>query len=215
MESKYKEKQEYDLINGEFKNGSKDDTYRKKSSIKEKIVGMFKKISGSIEDAWNSYIHISGRNLIYPILFFVGTIIYLEVILHLLIYRSIDMKIIYPVLFAMPLGILMGFITGLFKAFINKILLWVLTVSTCIIFNTQLVYFYVFKVFFSFQSIGMAGDTVSEFGSDILAAIKANIGGMLLLFLPLILLLFKTFLPALVVILLRNPWTRLLLRFFG
>jgi hypothetical protein len=44
-------------------------------------------------------------------------------------------------------------------------------------------------VFFSFQTIGMAGEAFNEFGKDILTAIKANIGGVILLLLPLILLL--------------------------
>ena len=160
----------------------------KQSSLKEKLKSLSKIVSNYMEGTWNSYINISGSNLLFPVLFFIGTLLYLEVILHLLIYRSVDMKIIYPLLFAIPLGIFLAFITGLFRSKTNKFLMWAITIGICIIFLTQLVYFSVFKVFFSFQSLSMAGDAISEFGADITTAIKANIGGMILLIIPLIIL---------------------------
>ncbi|MHB8129359.1 MAG: hypothetical protein ACYDEX_10205, partial [Mobilitalea sp.] len=160
----------------------------KQSSLKEKLKSCSKIVSNYMEGTWNSYINISGSNLLFPVLFFVGTLLYLELILHLLIYRSVEMKIIYPLLFAIPLGFLLAFITGLFRSKTNKVLMWAITIGICIIFLTQLVYFSVFKVFFSFQSLGMAGDAISEFGADITTAIKANIGGMILLIVPLIIL---------------------------
>ena len=125
------------------------------------------------------------NNLIYPFGFFTGTLIYLEVILHLLIYQRVDNKIIYPILFAFPFGLLLALLTGLFRAAINKVMMWVITALICLIFGIQLIYFYVFKVYFSFQSIGMAGDAFSEFGPDIATAVRHNISELLLLCLPL------------------------------
>lgn len=154
----------------------------------DKDDGKTKKIITRLKEGWNSYLHISENSLLLPVLFIIGTIIYLEVILHLLIYRSLDSKIIYPVLFAIPLGLILSFIAGLFRPIVNKIILWSFTALVCIVFSVQLVYYYVFKVYFSFQTLGMAGDAVAEFGSDVLKAIKANLGGLILMFLPLILL---------------------------
>lgn len=131
---------------------------------------------------------IPEENLLFPLLFFIGVIVYLEIIFHLLIYRRIDGKIIYPVLFAVPAGILFTLITGFFDKFINRIIMWLLTGITCLVFCLQLIYHYIFKVFFSFQSMGMADDAISEFGEDVNAAIRANIAPMLLLLLPLMLL---------------------------
>lgn len=142
-----------------------------------------------LKNAWNSYVDISGKNFLIPIFFMIGTVIYLELVFHLLIYRSIDDKIIYPVLFSIPFGLLIGFITGLFNRIINKILLWVITAVICLVFNVQLIYNYIFKVYFSFQTIGMAGDAVTEFWKQILTAVKANLLGVILLFLPFIVLI--------------------------
>ncbi|MDF2538579.1 MAG: hypothetical protein K0S76_1600 [Herbinix sp.] len=129
---------------------------------------------------------VPRRNFILPLLFFIGTFIYLEVVVHLLLYKSIDFKIIYPILFAIPAGTLCTVLTGFFHRMINKIIIWVITGFACLVFNVQLIYFSVFKVFFTFQSLGMAGDAFSEFGSDVVTAIKGNIFGMILLYVPLV-----------------------------
>lgn len=167
---------------------SKDSDSVKIEIEDEKEKGFIKKILHKLKAAWNGYISISKANLIYPMLFIIGTIIYLEVVAHCLIFQNLDITIICPILFAIPFGTLIGFITGLFSPIINKILLWIFTGIICLIFSLQLIYHYVFKVFFSFQSLGMAGDAVTNFGSDIVVAIKANIVGLLLLVLPLIVL---------------------------
>ncbi len=125
---------------------------------------------------------------LFTFLYFACLIIYLEVIFHFLIYRSFDSKIIYPILFAVPFGALLAFLTGLFSVKLNKLVLWILSAALCIIYLVQLVYFNVFKVFFSFQIMGMADDAISEFGSDVITAIKGNIGGLIILLLPLVLL---------------------------
>lgn len=166
-------------------NESKSD---KPISFKEKTAAFWKKHKCGLNEAWNSYIEISGGNFILPILFILGTVIYLEMVSHLINYRSLDIKMIYPVLFALAPGMLIGFITGLFRPLANRIILWFITSLTCLIFAVQLIYYYIFNVYFSLQSLGMAGDAVTQFGTDIVTALKANIWELLLIFLPLIVL---------------------------
>ncbi|HKL98811.1 MAG TPA: LTA synthase family protein [Mobilitalea sp.] len=120
-----------------------------------------------------------------PVIFFVSVIIYLEVVFHLMVYRSIDLKIMYPILFAIPFGLVISLFSGLFSKRINQFIMWIFTGLSCLVFGLQLVYFYVFKLFFSFQSLGMAGDAVNEFTSDVFEAISANILGLLLVLIPL------------------------------
>ena len=148
------------------------------------------KIISTLKKAWNSNVPISVENLLNPMLYMVITLAYLEIVLHFLIYRSIDLKIIYPVLFALPFGLLINFITGLFDERVNKILLWTITAITSIVFCIQLIYYYVFKVFFSFQSLGLAEDALTNFGTEAFEAIKLNIGGLILLLLPFFVLVF-------------------------
>ncbi len=132
----------------------------------------------------SSYI---GR-LWFPLFYFIGLIVYLEVVFHFLVFGSFDVKIIYPVLFALPFAVILTIITGVFSCRGRVAAIWLVSALICIIFQVQLIYHYVFKVFFTFQLLGMAGDAVTEFGRDILTAMKENIVGLALLLLPLILL---------------------------
>lgn len=133
----------------------------------------------------NKKIEIQANSLVYPFLYFTCLFIYLELILHLINYKSLDGKIIYPILFSLFYGAFFTLITGFFIKTVNLTAAWAVTGVTCLLFCVQLLYFYVFKVYFSFQSIGMAGDAISEFGSDILMAMKDNSIGLLLIFIPL------------------------------
>lgn len=155
-------------------------------TVQEKKIGS--KVVTAVETFWNNINPVPKRNFIIPFIFFSGTLIYLEILLHLLLYRNIDLRILYPILFALPISTLLTLFTGFFSKTINKIMMWAFTGITCLIFGVQLVYFNVFKVFFSFQSLSLAGDAMSEFGSDIITAIKASIVGVILILLPLLIL---------------------------
>ena len=159
------------------------------SDVKEErdIRFYYEKIKTYILDLLSKLKELGGskNNELIPLGFFLGLIIYLEFVLHLSLFRSIDDKIIYPIIFAVPAAVLCTIITGLFSKIWNQILFWAITLLTCLLFATQLIYYDLFKVFFSFQSMGMAGDAFSEFGTDILTAIRENIFGLLLVFLPL------------------------------
>jgi len=129
-------------------------------------------------------------NTIIPTLFFAGTLIYLEIITHWFNYKSIDGKIVFPVLFSIPVALLFTVLSGLFNRYGNITVMWILTGLSCLIFGVQLVYYNVFKVYFSFQTLGMANDAITEFRDEVNNAIRANIIPVLLVFLPLAVLYF-------------------------
>lgn len=123
-----------------------------------------------------------------PLFFFLTSLIYLELALHLIIYRSMDAKIIYPIIFTLPLAFLFTFLTGIFSWKANKIVMLITTGLICFIYGLQLVYYDVFKVFFSVQSLGMADDAIAGFGDQVGVAIWSNLPSLLIMFLPMALL---------------------------
>lgn len=127
-------------------------------------------------------------NTLYPMFFFIGTLVYLEILTHLYIFNSIDSRIIYPIIFAISMGMLFTLLSGAFDSYGNRLIMWFLTTITCLIFGLQLVYYRVFKVFFSFQTLGMARDAVLEFGDDVNNAINSNILPLITIMLPLFVL---------------------------
>lgn len=169
----------------------KDESVETQSDIKKPfdIKKQGKKFCKYINQKFNI---TTMRNLLYPIIFFVGMLLYFEIVTHLFIYNSIDSKIIFPIIFAFPVGLIFTILSGFFDKFVNTLIMWILATVSYIIFALQLVYYNVFKVFFSFQSLGMAGEAMTEFGEDFNNAIRSNIIPMVLLLLPLLVLYFLT-----------------------
>ncbi|MBH1940528.1 LTA synthase family protein [Mobilitalea sibirica] len=175
-------------VDNKLNEGSDETIAGTSDNLSEEASGARNKIKQVLKRGISFFRIKLKNNFSTPLIFFVGLIIYLELVLHLHFYRGIDSKIIYPFLYAVPIGILFTFLTGIFKRIVNIILMWFLTVITCLIFAVQLIYYSVFKVFFSFQTIGMADDAISEFGGDITTAIRDNIIVFLLILLPLLVL---------------------------
>lgn len=169
----------------------KDESVETQSDIKKPfdIKKQGKKFCKYINQKFNI---TTMRNLLYPIIFFVGMLLYFEIVTHLFIYNSIDSKIIFPIIFAFPVGLIFTILSGFFDKFVNTLIMWIVATVSYIIFALQLVYYNVFKVFFSFQSLGMAGEAMTEFGEDFNNAIRSNIIPMVLLLLPLLVLYFLT-----------------------
>lgn len=155
---------------------------------RDSSTGFFNEAKERLKIGWNREVNINVTNFFGALLYIIISIMYMEIIFHVLIYRSMNVKIIYPILFALPFGLLINFIIGLFPPKVNKALLWIAMAAITLVFCIQLIYFSIFKVFFSFQSVGLAGDAFTNFKKEIFVALKANMGGLILLFLPLLLL---------------------------
>lgn len=146
------------------------------------------KVSARVRADWDYIDKERRNNLLIPLVFFTGTLIYLEIISHLIIYSMMDSKIILAIVFALPVGIFLTLLVGVFNSKINKSLMLFLTGLICFYYGLQVTYYSLFKVYFSFQTLGMAGDAVSEFGSNVVDAIRDNISELILIAMPLLLL---------------------------
>lgn len=116
--------------------------------------------------------------ILYPVI--------LELIFHWIVFPKSPDSVAYLMYFAAFIGLCFYFVTGLFRPVINRILFYVFVAVAWIYFAVQLIYQYVFRVFFSFASLFAVGGDVLEFRRQIFNAIVANLGYLLLLLLPLV-----------------------------
>lgn len=121
------------------------------------------------------------KHVLFPAIF-----CYLEFMFHILVYKSIDITIIYPMLFGVVAGCVVDFWTSCFKNKINKMIGWIALIIGCLVFATQLVYNHIFKTFLSIYSVGQNGADVMEFWKEAVLGILAVLPGLLFLFLPLL-----------------------------
>ncbi len=122
--------------------------------------------------------------ILYPVI--------LELIFHWIVFPRSSDSVVYLAYFAAFIGLCLYFVTGLFPSVVNRVLFYVFVAAVWIYFAVQLIYQYVFRVFFSFASMFAVGGDVLQFRNQIFNAIVANLGYLLLLLLPLVLVVLSS-----------------------
>ncbi len=116
--------------------------------------------------------------------FYCGLWIYLEVMLHLVVFKGVGLRIIFPILFGTVFGTLYYLLGSLFPTAANR---WVglgLTLGTTIYFEVQLVYHCIFHSFLPVSQMVMGGAAVTNFSMQVLHGIFTNFHWVFLIFLP-------------------------------
>lgn len=126
--------------------------------------------------------------LLFSPLYFVFTFVFIETVFHIAEFR--DAQLVFPILFAVPAGVLFGIICDLFPEKVARVFRYVLSAAVMVIFGTQIVYFHSFRSFMSMGQVGMGGAVFTNFFSTIMYAIWECLPLLLLIFSPLLLLFF-------------------------
>lgn len=98
----------------------------------------------------------------FPVLFLVGSFIYMELLTHLSLYRSIDSTILYPVLWAVGLGCLSAMIVSLFPRKVNRVLVVILLVLGGLYCDLQIFCHDVTGSFFNLTAISESIQRMSQ-----------------------------------------------------
>ena len=123
------------------------------------------------------------------LLLFCCTSVYAELCLHLCVYRALDKRVIYLVLF----GLLGGVVCSLLTAYLPKVLRQIvgaLLITAQVLFaEVQLVYYGIFGNFMPISQVSMGENVIVNFNSQILYGIGKNLTAILLLLAPLIVMI--------------------------
>lgn len=120
---------------------------------------------------------------IFSLLYFIVTFAYIEIVFHITEFKNVS--VLFPVLFAIPSGILAGTVSNLFPEKIARILRYVISAAVMVLFCVQIVYFHSFQSFLSMSLLGMGDDVFTNFFQAIMLAIWECMIPILLTFLPL------------------------------
>lgn len=125
----------------------------------------------------------------YLFLFNYGILLLLEFIYGILTFENFSRSsIINVILFMLPIAIIITIITSLFKEKVNKIITYLIYGILGIWYNIYFVFEKIFDSFFSL-SVFKLSDQGLKFASNGVFGVLKNIYGVLLLFLPLILII--------------------------
>lgn len=152
------------------------------ASVEEKNLSASMPISGPVlrRTLWREW---RGSLLI-----FASVSVYLELCLHVFLFRSMNLRILFPILFALMTAVICSMIAGSLPKIPGRILSMVLVFAQTMLAEVQLVYHRIFGSLMPISQVSMGGDVVTNFGQQILFGIRAVILPVLLLLVPLLLL---------------------------
>ena len=127
---------------------------------------------------WNTW----RKNL----LLFCLTGVYVELCLHLCVFGSMDRYAGYPVLFGLLGGALCTLVVSSLPKVLRQITGLLLVAAQVMLAEMQLVYHCIFGDFMPVSQIGMGGNVVVNFNSQLLYGIRQNLLKILLPLLPLV-----------------------------
>lgn len=115
--------------------------------------------------------------------------IYVELCLHLCVFRSVDGRIIYPILFGGIFGGVSALICTPLPRLPGRVLAVLLVFAQVMLAEVQLVYHAIFGNFMPISLAGMGEGVLANFGKQILYGMKQNVVPILLLLIPLLVIL--------------------------
>lgn len=123
------------------------------------------------------------------LLLFCLTGVYVELCLHLCVFGSMDRYAGYPALFGLLGGALCTLVVSSLPKVLRQITGVFLVAAQVLLAEVQLVYHCIFGDFMPVSQIGMGGNVVVNFNSQLLYGIRQNLLKILLLLLPLIIVI--------------------------
>ena len=121
-------------------------------------------------------------------LFDILIILYLEILFAFLVFGEFPNNFIHLALFSIVIGIFLNIISSFFKGIGNRILQYTSLLLISFVFGAQLVYYKIYESIISFYSI-MSGGQIVQFIDMILKIVLENIFGIVLIFIPALILL--------------------------
>ena len=132
-----------------------------------------------------------------PFVIYLSSIMYLELLLKSFVGISLmNIGLVLTLIFSVSISFILSLVYNILPSNFNIVFLFISMVLLCILFASQLVYFKIFKTFYISYSAENVGK-VLEFAKEAFFAIRKNIHLILLMLLPFILMLiFKSKIPA-------------------
>ena len=147
------------------------------------------------------------------LLLYCFTGVYVELCLHLCVFRSLDRYAGYLVLFGLLGGALCTLVVSSLPKVLRQITGVFLVAAQVLLAEVQLVYHCIFGDFMPVSQIGMGGNVIVNFNSQLLYGIRQNLLKILLLLLPLIAVILCLILRRAQVLKLRLRWKQAMASF--
>ncbi len=117
-----------------------------------------------------------------------GSIVFWEVLMHIVLFQHISWRIIYIVLFSIVFGMAFTLLAGCFKRTGQMVTLWITMGVLFVWYGAQLVYYKIFSSVISVYLIKLGGTALTNFFKETMYCIFTNLWLLLIMAIPLALL---------------------------
>ena len=124
------------------------------------------------------------RAITLQFLFWLGVLLYLELVLHFWFYDGLSLDWLYAGCFTAVIALGITCLTGLLPALVNKIVTMVLVSVLCVLYGSQVCYEAAFGTMYSVSQMGLGGAMLTNFLKETVMTILDNIPILLALLLP-------------------------------
>ena len=88
-------------------------------------------------------------------LLWLGCLVYLEVLLHIVVFEGFSLRFFYAVGFSLCAACLLGFVSGLLHGLGNRRVCTVIACVLCFFYASQLTYYFVFGSMYSLSMVSL------------------------------------------------------------
>lgn len=117
-------------------------------------------------------------------LLWTGCIVYLETLLHMVVFGGFSPRFLYALGFSVCAGCLFGWATGLLGRRGNRRICTALMGALCFLYASQLAYHYVFGTMYSLSMVPLGVDAIKNFWRELLISIGGHLPVLALCFAP-------------------------------
>jgi len=122
--------------------------------------------------------------LLWNAIFWVVTLIYLETVLHTVIFHSISLRYGYLIGFTAVIGLAVSAILTWLPRRVAANLSTILTVIFCVLYASQIVYYFIFGSMYALSMVSLGGGAVTSFWKETLLTIGEHLPAMVFTMLP-------------------------------
>ena len=123
------------------------------------------------------------RSLLAGAVFWFVTLLYLETVLHVIIFGGLTLRYLYLMGFTAVIALVLAGLM-LFTRRINANLATVLVTALSVVYASEIVYYHIFGSLYSLSMISLGGDAVTAFWKETLLTIREHLPSLILTILP-------------------------------
>lgn len=124
------------------------------------------------------------RRSVLQSLFWLVCLIYLESVLHGVIFGRISVRYLYVLGFTAVFACILSAATVLLSRRVNANVATGLVCFFCVLYASQMIYYYIFGTMYSLSMIGLGGEAVTNFWKEMFSSIWDHLPMVLLAFVP-------------------------------